>query len=88
MRRPGPAPAPAPAKLTEPLSLILSGPDLERLNEYREAVHLLTGEGWPEHAKAGNGPDNHRDKYESQRDRAMKALMGFLSDQADAQRSS
>lgn len=87
MRRPGQPPTPAPAKLTEPLSVTLSGRDLERLEEYREAVHLLTAEGWHDHAKSGNGPDKHRKKYRTQRDRAMKALMEFLSDQADAQGS-
>ncbi|WP_154100826.1 hypothetical protein [Pseudomonas putida] len=58
---------------------------LNRLNEYREAVFRLSDEGWPEDAKAHNGPDLNRKKYRPQRKRAGHELLDFLCEQAATQ---
>lgn len=74
---------PVPTRLTVPLTITLSGIGLEHLNAYREAVHALAFENWPDDAKVGNAPDKYRQHFEGRRDVAAVALSRIFSDVAD-----
>ncbi|MBK5549333.1 hypothetical protein JFU49_03400 [Pseudomonas sp. TH03] len=74
----------APARLTAPLTITLSGSDLDHLNAYREAVHALLPANWPANAKHGVAPDKYRMQFEGQRDVAEEALAQILSNAVDA----
>ena len=74
----------APARLTAPLTITLSGSDLEHLNAYREAVHALQPANWPANAKHGDAPNKYRTQFEGQRDVAEDALAKILSNAVDA----
>lgn len=79
-----PNPPPALERLTTPLTLTLSGSDLEHLNNYREAVFALTLKNWPENAKRGDAPKNYEKHYAKQRDSAAASLAQIFSDAAVA----